>query len=878
MPLEIVMPKLGLTMAEGFIVEWKKNEGDPVRKGEILFVLETEKVTYEVEATDDGILGRIIVPEKETVAVGAIVGYLLKAGEKVSDLETTGKGPQEIGKVGIALDHPPGSSEESVRRAGEEPGASHRVNASPLAKKRARSFGLALSAIRGTGPGGRIIAVDVERAEQEPVKGISFPSIDDGVATGTELQPFTGMRRAIAKKMLASKRDTAQTYMSHTVDAGRIVQYRQQILSEIQEIHGVRVTITDIVIKLTAAAIQRHPIINTRWTDSGVLYLDNVHMGMAMALDQGLIVPVIRDVKGKSLAQIALERVELIRKGKDQALLPDDIAGSTFTVSTLGMFGIEQFTANINLPENAILAVGAILDKPVAREGEVVIRPMMNVTLSYDHRTIDGAEAGKFMRTLKSFFEDPVSILEGHRPAQVSGKKKLIVIGGGVGGYPAAITAARMGADVTLIEKELIGGVCLNWGCIPTKTLLQSCQVIRTVSESECFGIRCGDYQYDLKAIMQRKNAVREQLRTGVEKLLAAKAIKVVKGTADLLDAKTVQLRETGEKMVCDGMIIATGSSPRRLHIEGAEGPGIWTSKDLLEMKRLPRRAVIIGGGYIGVEFAQILHRLGANVTILEMMGHLIPGADMEISAALEKRLVEEGVKVFTHARVDGIKHDKRKRTVHFAVNDRHEKCVADRVIISVGRTPDLSALEDGTLRLATKDGAIVVNHRMETNVSGIYAVGDVVGGVMLAHVATREGECAAKNAMGLSTTMRYGAIPSCIYTSPEVASVGLSEEAAREKYHIRVGRFPFHGSGKALVLNETYGMVKIISENRTGKVLGVHIIGPHATDLIAEAVLGISKEMTVEEIAHAVHPHPTLSETIMESALTLCGGAIHMP
>jgi pyruvate dehydrogenase E2 component (dihydrolipoamide acetyltransferase) len=219
------------------------------------------------------------------------------------------------------------------------------------------------------------------------------------------------MRRTIAKKMLQSKVESAQTYMSNTVDASKLQQYREALLPFVEKKYGVRLTITDLMMKVTAAALREHPVVNTRWTDKGVLYLPEVHMGMAMALDEGLIVPVIKSINAKSLGQIAVDRTALIKKGKTNSFLPDDIKGSTFTLSAMGMFGIEQFTAIINQPENAILGVAAIIDKPVVVKGQIVIRPMMNVNLSYDHRTIDGAEAGKFMQTLKAFIEDPVMIL-----------------------------------------------------------------------------------------------------------------------------------------------------------------------------------------------------------------------------------------------------------------------------------------------------------------------------------------------------------------------------------------------------------------------------------------------------------------------------------
>jgi len=404
MPVEIVMPKLGLTMTEGIIVEWGKKEGDAVKKGEVLFVLETEKVTYEVESPEDGILGRILVHEKETVPVGAVVAYLLKPGEGLSDLEgVTPEKAEIVAQPELAQERQPAGQDEARKET--------RIKASPLAKKMAKAYNLELGTLRGSGPGGRITKKDVEKAYERIQKEAATPRMEtEGVPTQKPV-PLTGMRRAIARNMLAAKVETAQTYMSNTVDATGIVEARKALLTYTQDNAGVRVTITDILMKITSAAIREHPVINTVWTEDGIIYLAEVHMGMAMALDEGLIVPVIRDIHKKGLAQIAKERIELIQKGKENKLLPDDITGSTFTLSTLGMFGTEQFTANINLPESAILAVGAIMDKPVAIDGALVIRPMMNVTLTYDHRTIDGAEAAKFMRTLKLFIEAPITIL-----------------------------------------------------------------------------------------------------------------------------------------------------------------------------------------------------------------------------------------------------------------------------------------------------------------------------------------------------------------------------------------------------------------------------------------------------------------------------------
>ena len=868
---------MGLTMTEAQIVEWKKKEGDDVKKGEVLFVLETEKVTYEFEAPEDGTLAKIIIQENETVPVGGVVAYMLRSGESLADLASISvdkKLPEDAGEKST---HEEMAAPETAVAEPVSDGKIKRIKATPAAKKAARLLKVDLQKVTGTGPGGSIVKTDVEKAaEAASAAGVS--SELEGVEIH-DIVALTNMRRTIAQKMLQSKTTTAQTYMTHSVDAGQILAYRKNVLNSIQQAHGVRVTITDILMKVAATAIKDHPTINTRWTDKGIMFFQDVHMGMAMALEDGLIVPVIRNITAMDLPQVALKRQALVEMGRGKTFLPDDISGSTFTLSTLGMYDVDHFTANINLPETAILAVGAIKDKPVAIDGEVVIKPMMNVTLSYDHRVIDGAVAAKFMKTLKSFIENPISVFESTPKVEtVAGEKRVTVIGGGVAGYSAAIVAARLGAQVTLIEKDHLGGVCLNRGCIPTKSLLHACDITRTLEEAADFGITLDGFRFDFKKIMNRKNSVVEQLRSGVEKLLVARKVRVVNAAATLVDASTVEIPGTGEKIESDAVIVATGSAPRTLNIEGADATDVWDSNDFLEMKRLPKSVAIIGGGYIGVEFAQILNRLGVDVTILELMENLVPGADKEIAQALEQSILKEGIKVFSAARIKKITHAKGKSTVHFTWQGKQKKRVVGRVVSAVGRKPDLAWLDLDKIRLLQNNGALRVNERMETNIPGIYAAGDAVGGIMLAHVATAEGECAAKSIMGQKNSVNYGAVPACIYTTPEVASVGLTEEAARQKCDIRIGRYPFTASAKALILNQTYGMVKIICDAASGTVLGVHVIGPHATDIIAEAVLGMSMNMNVEQFARSIHPHPSLSETVMEAAMSLCEGAIHLP
>lgn len=396
MAIQVLMPKIGLTMTEGKVVEWKKKEGDRVEKGEALFVFETEKTTFEVEAPESGILSKILVKTDETVPVGAVVVLIV--------------GPGEVGEA------PPEKPGEVVRKETERPAevwraTGGRVRATPLARRIAKEKGLDLKSIPALGKSERIRRADVERFLSAPVTPPAPASIPVEGAQRGKLVKMTGMRRIIAQKMLASKIETAQIYMSQSVDATRILEARERLLPVVEKKTRVRLTITDILMKVAAVTISHHPVMNTRWTPEGILWLEDIHMGMAMALPEGLIVPVIWDIGKKSLSEITRSRADLVERGKKGKLTPDDMKGSTFTLSSMGMYGIEEFCPIINQPESAILGVGAIIDKPVVRNKGVVVRPVMSVILSYDHRVIDGARAAEFMKTLKELLEDPILIL-----------------------------------------------------------------------------------------------------------------------------------------------------------------------------------------------------------------------------------------------------------------------------------------------------------------------------------------------------------------------------------------------------------------------------------------------------------------------------------
>ena len=464
-------------------------------------------------------------------------------------------------------------------------------------------------------------------------------------------------------------------------------------------------------------------------------------------------------------------------------------------------------------------------------------------------------------------------------PAVDASKINLVVIGGGPGGYPAAIRAAQIGAQVTLIENRELGGTCLNRGCIPTKALLQSASFFTQMKTAQEFGVVAGEVKCDFTKVMQQKTKIVRRLVVGVGSLVKSNNIKVIKGTATLADATTVIIKETNEQIKAHRIIIATGSVPYKPSLPGIDTPGVITTDDALELQALPKSIIVLGGFIFGVEFAQILHSLGAQVTIVEPGPQILEDEDAELVKTFANQLIKDGITIITQAALKKITPKNGSVSLTYADSSGEKEISAEKILCGFKQKPYYEGLGIEKLGIKTRDGALVVNERMETNVPTIYAIGDVIGGMMYAHVATAEGVCAAENALGIPKKMSYRAASRCLYTTPGLASVGLTEKQAQEKYgKVRVGRFPFVASGRALTLGDTNGMVKVIAEPKYGEVVGVHILGPQATDLIAEAVLGIQMEATFEEFGRTIHAHPTLAEGIMEAALDVEGLAINMP
>jgi dihydrolipoamide dehydrogenase len=465
----------------------------------------------------------------------------------------------------------------------------------------------------------------------------------------------------------------------------------------------------------------------------------------------------------------------------------------------------------------------------------------------------------------------------------------IVVLGGGTGGYIAAIRAAQLGKTVAVVERDKLGGTCLHRGCIPSKALLRSAEVYSIMQESDRYGISTSEIELHFDKVQERKQAVISQMHTGIQYLMKKNKVDVYHGNGRIMGATIFSPRtgsvsvelENGEieVLVPQNLIIATGSTPRYLPGLSPDGDRILSSDEALELAHLPKSILIIGGGVIGVEWASMLNDFGVEVTIIEYEKRLVNNEDEEISKELQRLFRKRGIKTVTGAKVlvDSVSKDGNSVTLKAEQNGEVIELSGEKLLVSVGRKACVEGFGLENTGVRVENGVIAVNEYMQTAESHIYAIGDCVGGLQLAHVASHEGIVAVEHICGLDThPVQTHLVPKCTYTRPEIASVGLTEAAARANNHdIKVGKFPFKAIGKAHVYGDADGFVKVIADRTTNDILGVHIIGPHATDYISEAALAQVLDATPWEVGTTIHPHPTLSEAIGEAMLAVDGRAL---
>lgn len=457
--------------------------------------------------------------------------------------------------------------------------------------------------------------------------------------------------------------------------------------------------------------------------------------------------------------------------------------------------------------------------------------------------------------------------------------RDLVIIGGGPGGYEAAIRAAQLGAKVTLIENDNLGGTCLNRGCIPTKALYKNAEAVNSLKNINEFGITLSEYTFDMVKAQERKNEVVKKLVTGIEQLLKGNIIEVIKGKATFKGSKLLEVitEEGTQEITANNIIIATGSSSSSVPVPGINLPNVITSDEILDFESVPKNLAILGGGVVGVEFAGIFASLGAQVTIIEFLPKILYRLDDELSKKLSVYLKKQGIKIITGSALKEVqKTDEGLKLI--AGNDKGEvEVTCDYLLSAAGRKPNLDGLNLESAGIEYDRKGIKVDGNYKTSTEGVYAVGDVIGGIMLAHIASEEGKVCVENIYGHNSKVNYNAVPSCVFTFPEAASVGMTEDEAKEAgIEYIVGKSMFGANGKALTMGEGEGFVKVMAEKESHKLIGVHIMGPHASDIVHDGSLAIQNGLTIENIKESVFAHPTLSEVFYEAVCGCIGEAIH--
>ncbi|MCK4856714.1 MAG: dihydrolipoyl dehydrogenase [candidate division Zixibacteria bacterium] len=458
---------------------------------------------------------------------------------------------------------------------------------------------------------------------------------------------------------------------------------------------------------------------------------------------------------------------------------------------------------------------------------------------------------------------------------------KLVVIGAGPGGYVAAIRAAQLGIKTAIVEKEYIGGVCLNWGCIPSKALLYATELKRTITGAKRIGLTAENVSIDLDRLRKHKNDTIKRLTGGVKLLLEKAGVKIINGAASFVSGDEIEISDgdTKTKMEAEHFIIATGASPMQLPMLKEDGRIIIGAREAIDIKSIPERMLVVGAGPIGVEMATVYNTLGSKVLIVELLDVVLPMLDADISAASAKALKKQGIEILLSAKVVSSRIASDEVSVTIETSQGTEEMVFDTVLVAAGMRPNTKNLNLGKAKVKLDDrGFIPVNHEMRTNVSNIYAIGDVAGGILLAHKASHEGIAAVEAIAGATATADWKAVPYAVFTDPEIAGIGLTEkEAAVSGQKIKIGKFPYRAVGKAVATLASEGFAKVIADAETDRILGIHLFGPHSGDIIQVGTTLLEMNATAADLGHIMAVHPTLSEALMEAGLNVNGRAIHI-